>query len=101
MIAQIWTHGIHNQKITYDTNGKSQGMSTVPQMPEPYWFFWGSLAMGACGVIAMWNQRLGVVTAWALLLGAMVGKYTVGNNAKQQAIANSNPSALAVQGQTA
>lgn len=87
MFAQAYTHGVAA------TDGKG---GSAPHMPEPYWFFWGSAAMGIAGLVAMANQRLGVVMAWGFMLGAMVYKYQVGKTSAQQTAANANPSGRAI-----
>jgi hypothetical protein len=81
MATQAYRHGI---------------ATTPPQMPEPYWFFWGSAAMGLAGVVAMANHRLGVVLAWGFMLGALVYNYETNKTQAAQTTANTNPSALAV-----
>ena len=87
MFAQAYTHGIAA------SDGKG---GTAPRMPEPYYFFWGSAAMGIAGVVAMANARLGLVMAWGLMLGAMVYKYQAAKDAAATTAANTNPSASAI-----
>jgi hypothetical protein len=70
--------------------------TTPPQLPEPYWFFWGSAAMGIAGVVAMANQRLGVIMAWGFMLGAMVYTYQTDKTKAAQTAANTNPTASAI-----
>lgn len=87
MATQAWRHGIG----VVDSKG-----NPAPKMPEPYYFFWGSVLIGFTGIVAMANQRLGVVMAWGFMLGALVYNY---ESSKQQAAktqANSNPTALAI-----
>jgi hypothetical protein len=78
MAVQAYKHGIAAQP---------------PQMPEPYWFFYGSAAMGVAGLVAMANQRLGVVMAWAFLIGAMVYSYQTDKTTAKTKAANANPTA--------
>jgi|SRR6267142_4178918 len=65
----------------------------VNEMPEPFYFFWGSAAFGICGVIAMANRNVGVILAWGLLIGAGIVDYNQRTNAQKSARVNSNPSA--------
>jgi hypothetical protein len=81
MVVQAYRHGI---------------ATTPPQMPEPYWFFWGSAAMGVAGVVAMANDRLGLVLAWGFMLGAIVYQYQTGQTTAQKKAANTNPSAAGI-----
>lgn len=81
MAGQAYKHGI---------------ATSPPQMPEPYWFFWGSAAMGLCGVVAMANARLGVVLAWGIMLGALVYNYEQGKTNAAQTVANANPTGQAL-----
>lgn len=62
------------------------------KMPEPFHFFWGSAAMGICAVVAMADNRVGVVLAWGLLIGAAVVDYNKQGAAKKTAQSNANPS---------
>jgi hypothetical protein len=89
MFAQAYTHGI----ALKDKNGKS-----TPQMPEPYWFFWGSAAMGVAGLVAMANARLGLVMAWGFMLGAMVYKYQDSKTKAAQTTAQTTATAKLVAG---
>lgn len=79
MGVQIYKHGIQ-----------------AKQMPEPFYFIYGTAAMGIAGIVAMANERLGLVLAWGLLLGAAIYQYDSSKNAAQTATANANPSSLAV-----
>jgi hypothetical protein len=85
MFTQAYKHGIAPAPV-----------GSPPRMPEPYYFFWGSAAMGIAGLVAMANQRLGVVMAWGFLLGAMVYNYESNKQQTQQKTANANPSAGAI-----
>ena len=84
MATQAYRHGIGLK----DAKG-----NTTPAMPEPYWFFWGSAAMGIAGVVAMANARLGLVMAWGFMLGAMVINYQTSKTTAATTAANANPSA--------
>jgi hypothetical protein len=66
------------------------------QLPEPFYFFWGSAAFGICGVVAMANKNVGVILAWGLLLGAGIIDYSQRTNAQKTASKNANPSATQV-----
>lgn len=63
------------------------------QMPEPFRFFWGSAAMGVCGIVGMADKRVGIVLAWGLLIGAGVIDYNSRKKTKKKIAANANPSA--------
>jgi hypothetical protein len=63
------------------------------QMPEPYWFFWGTAAFGVAGIVAMGNDRLGTVLAWGFLIGAFVYQVNQGQKQEKNATQNGNPSA--------
>jgi hypothetical protein len=80
MGLQIYTHGIK------PVDG------SAPHMPEPYVFVLGSVAMGAVGVLAMANARVGTLFAWALLIGAFVADYTAQHGQEtQKAALSSSP----------
>jgi len=68
------------------------------QMPEPYWFFWASAAFAVSGIVAMGNERLGIVLAWGLLIGSLVYSYQSEKDKEVQATKNGNPSAQQVTG---
>jgi hypothetical protein len=87
MATTAYRHGIGLE----DSKGNS-----TPAMPEPYWFFWGSAAMGVAGVVAMANHRLGIVMAWGFMLSAMVINYQTSKTAAVTKAANTNPSAMGV-----
>jgi hypothetical protein len=55
MTYQIYTKGVQHSK-----------------MPEPYYFIWGSAAMGVCAMLNMFDSRFGTVLAWGILIGAAV-----------------------------
>lgn len=63
------------------------------QMPEPFRFFWGTAAMGVCGIVATADKRVGIVLAWGLLIGAGVIDYNARKKATKKVISNANPSA--------
>lgn len=87
MAVQAYRHGIHVKQ----TDG-----TYAPEWPDPYYFLFGSAAMALSGVLAMWNSRLGVISAWGFLIGVMVYQYQAGQTQAKQATANANPSAQAV-----
>lgn len=87
MFVQAYRHGIAA------SDGKG---GTAPRMPEPFYFFWGSAAMGIAGLVAMANARLGLVMAWGFMLGAMVYSYQTTKDTNAAKTANTNPTALAV-----
>lgn len=86
-MAQAYSNGIN---VT-DKTGKP-----TPKMPEPYYFLWGSAAMGFAGLAAMANERLGVLMAWGFLLGALIYQYQNAQKAAAAAQAQANPSTLAL-----
>lgn len=63
------------------------------QLPEPFYFVWGTAGMGIAGLAGMADSRLGVVLAWGLLIGAAVIDYNKRKSTKKTATANANPSA--------
>ena len=67
--------------------------NAAPRMPEPYHFIFATISMSAAGLVALGNERLGVVLAWGMLLGAMVYNYEQGRSLKALALQNGNPSA--------
>lgn len=75
--------------IKPDANGNRQ-------MPEPFRFFWGSAAIGVCGIVAMADKRVGIVLAWGLLIGAGVIDYNTRKKKTKKVISNANPSASQV-----
>jgi hypothetical protein len=87
MATTAYRHGIGLK----DAKGNA-----TPAMPEPYYFFWGSAAMGVAGVVAMANHRLGIVMAWAFMLSAMVYNYQTTKATAAIKAANTNPSAMGV-----
>lgn len=62
------------------------------QMPEPYHFLWATVGFAVSGILAMGNERLGVVLAWGLMIGAFVYSYQTDKQQEENATKNGNPS---------
>jgi hypothetical protein len=70
MAYQIYTKGVKENK-----------------MPEPYNFMWGSMAMGLCALLNIFDSRVGTALAWAVLIGATIANQTKGKAATGSATA--------------
>ncbi len=58
------------------------------QLPEPFRFFWGTVAMGLAGIVAQADDRVGTLFAWALLAGAFAAYYNENQTLSPKALAN-------------
>jgi hypothetical protein len=68
------------------------------QMPEPYWFLLATAAFAVSGIVAMGNERLGIVLAWGLLVGSLVYSYQSEQDKQKTATQKGNPTSQQLTG---